>query len=170
MSRLRQAPGTISPVIYFENSAGNLVLAAFDEGKPELARQQYLQIFKPKGYEWREASRWEDVQRLQDRLIDQERRSVQRDADRHLQWHDEAKRKVYENLRARMTHSDCSPFERDCIDLWLRAREEKGRKLIEQRLLEHQSYLWIAEMDSGTHITDRMKGDNSIPVGGEKAW
>ncbi len=147
--RTGRAIGTLSPVIYFENSSGYIILAAIEVGHgTELARKTYEQQFRPKGFEWCEADTLPKVQRLQQRLIqkqghaDEERRRI-------------AHAKTASDLRQRMASSSCSAFEREFIDLWLRQTESKQKEYT-QRFTERNMYIHALEFDSKTTATDRM--------------
>jgi len=149
-------------VIYFEGPNGHVTLAAFETGKPGLARKQYEIIYKPQGFEWREANTLPQIRVLQERMIAQERLEASTIAEQRMSVYDLARKKTFDRLRQRMCSRDCSPFERDAIAIWLGAKDESGRKRVEQALLEHQSYMWVLEMNSKTKIEDRMKGPHSL--------
>lgn len=154
--RTGRALGTLDPVIYFEYPNGHCILPPVEIGKgPVEARRMFEQLYRKQGCEWREADTLDKVDRLQNRLIDQEQRV--RDHQGHVM--DEAREKVRRetsaNLRQRMASSSCSAYEREFIELWLQLREDK-RKQFTQRFTEHNDYLWAREMDARTRVEDRM--------------
>lgn len=161
-TRTGYALGQLSPVIYFENASGHLLLAPLEVGHGmELARKIYEEQYRPKGFEWREAGTLNDVDRLQKRLVEQEMKDYRRrdavDDANTERVHSE----VASNLRQRMASSSCSAYERKFIGLYLQLRESK-RGTARQRWQEAQMYLWAREHDSGTKVDDRMKGAHAL--------
>jgi hypothetical protein len=150
------ARGNVSPIIYFESANGHLVMPVYEAGRPEQARQVYEARFKPAGFEWRETRTLAEVDTLQKRLVAQECERRRAQLDTHDEVRREVSRYVAGNLRARMVSAACSEFEKNFIRLYLELRDDAKRDKFRQRLLEHQSYLWAREMDSGTKIDDRM--------------
>lgn len=162
MSKIRRALGNLDPIIYFENASGHLVLPPIEKGKgTELARMIYDRQYKDRNYEWKEAGSWSEVTRLQDRLVEQERKHALDIRDQRMASYDLAQARIADNLRRRMQSSDCTPYERDFCELFLQQRPDK-RAQYEQRWTEAQNYLWAVEMDSSTKPEDRMKGPNSL--------
>ena len=149
------ARGSLSPIYYFENAAGHLVMPVYDAGKPEQARLVFNARFKPKGYDWRETKNLAEVDRLESRLIAQEARKTELMIDQEAGKMERIQSMVRSNLRHRMVSSDCSEFEREFIRLYMSLRADKKSKY-EQRLKEHNSYLWIRNMNSGTKLDDKM--------------
>lgn len=162
MSRTGFALGNLRPTIYFENSSGHLVLAPEEIGQgTALARKIYEERYSSRGYQWKETRNLQEVDVLQKRLVDQEAkmyaaRGFSEEVARQKLWAETGDR-----LRARMASSACTPYERDFIELYLRMREDK-RKTYQQRWSEYHNYLWAREMDSGTKIEDRMKGEHAL--------
>lgn len=159
--RTGYALGNLSPILYFERADGFIVLAAYDKGKPEQARQVYEAKFKPQGYEWRETRNLQDVDALQRKLVEQELREANRRDAQDDYYKQECFRRTGSNLRQWMQSDSCTPYERDFIKLYLELRETKRDKY-RQRWSEAQSYLWIREMGSKSKVEDRMKGDLSL--------
>jgi hypothetical protein len=148
------ALGQLSAIVYFENADGEIVLPPTTED----ARYFYEAHYRGKGYEIREAGTLAEVDRLQNRLVEAERRKNERAAE-----HDETIsaarwREVGDRLRQRMVSSATTPYEREFIELYLKLREDK-RDRHRQRWLERVSYLFAREMDSGTKATDRMRSE-----------
>ena len=154
--RTGRALGTLDPVIYFVNQSGHILLPPVEIGQGTgTARRLYEERFKHQGYEWKEADTLADVDRLQQRLIDQESKILQSRGERMDAAREAVRRETASNLRQRMQSSDCDPWERDFIALWLETRESK-RKEFMQRFAERNQYLWAREMDAKTKIEDRM--------------
>lgn len=152
--------GTLDPVIYFENSNGEIVLPPnssearyFYEGFRQASGKTYREL----GFEWREAETLAEVDALQRRLVEQDRRANERNAERDERSRSASWQRIGDSLRARMVSSSTSPYEREFIALYLQLREEK-RARHRQRWLERTSYLWAREFDASTLPQDRMKG------------
>lgn len=157
MDRTGRALGTLRAVIYFENASGHLVLPPEEIGQGTmLAQQIYAERYRSQGYEWREARTLEEVDRLQGRLIQQEQGQLNYQAKVMDQQREQVRGEIADNLRQRMVSADCSAFERDFIEAWLRIREEK-RKQFTDVWNQRNMYLWAREMDESTKVEDRMK-------------
>lgn len=152
--RTGYALGTLSPVIYFENAQGRIVLAGYDAGKPEQARKVFKLRFEPMGYQWREAGTLAAVDELQTRLADQLQRERAPGLERMLQNRAAVEAHIASNLRQKMISSSTSPWEREFIQLYLERRENRTEKFRQQ--FEHRAmYLNIREnSDSKKEITD----------------
>lgn len=145
---IRRAMGTLTPIIYFVNRDGNISLPPVSDCPT------------PRGYERREAGTLAEVDALQSRLQDQERRQLE---EEHML--DEARwgavrQRVSDNLRQRMVSADTSPYERDFISAYLELREEKRAKY-QQRFscdLAARSVLEIREFDRPRTLEERLKG------------
>ena len=151
--------GTLDPVIYFDNARGEIVLPPttsdaryFYEGFRDATGKTY----RDRGFEYREAETLAEIDALQRRLVERDRR----DNERKLQYDEaargEAWRRIGDSLRARMVSSSTSAYEREFIELYLRLREGK-RTRHRQRWLERTSYLWAREFDASTLPQDRMR-------------
>lgn len=157
--RTGRALGTLDAAIYFENASGHIVLPGIDIGEgPASARRVYEQRFKHQGYEWREADTLHAVQRLQKRLIEQEEKVLKNQGHVDEERRRKAHAEINGRLRQRMASSDCDPWERDFIALWLQNRDDKQKEFT-QRFTERNQYLWAAEMDTSTKVQDRMGSD-----------
>lgn len=150
--------GTLEPIIYFENSRGDIVMP------PDTPSARYFYsekrdarglTYRDHGFEWREAGTLEEVDRLQKRLNDHERRKAEAAAERDEEKYRERSRSVRDSLYGRMVSSSTSPYEKEFIKYYLQLREEK-RERHRQRFLEATSYLWAREMDKGTLPQDRI--------------
>jgi hypothetical protein len=159
--RTGMARGNLRPILYYEDASGHIVLAAHDAGDPAQARRMYQEVYKPKGYAWREASSWPEWERLQKRLIDQEARRMEFYRDRLMTNYDTAAKLVRDAMYQRMVSTLCSNYEREFIQGWLALKEEKRSKY-EQLWREHHNYLWAVEQDSGKKIDEAMKGENAL--------
>lgn len=160
MDKTGRAMGTLDPVIYFQNSAGHILLPPVEVGKgPGLARMIFERRYKSQGYQWMEAGTLHDVERLQTRLIEQETEILKKQGYRMDAAREACRKSTSANLRRRMASSDCSPYEREFIELWLQMDEEK-RKKYTQRFTERNMYLTALEFDSNnTRVEDRMGKD-----------
>lgn len=154
--RTGRAMGTLRPVIFFENAQGHILMPPEEIGKGVgLARHLWDQKYKQQGYEWREAGTLSDIDRLQNRLITQEQAVLNRQGFVMDQAREHARKQTASSLRQRMASSDCSPYEREFISIWLDMNEEK-RKIYTQRFSERNMYLEAREFDSNHKIEDRM--------------
>lgn len=154
MAETGYALGTLSPIIYFENAEGRIVIAGYDAGKPEQARKVFEGRFKKLGYEWRETHTLADVDRLQSRMADQIQRERAPGMERMIQSREAVEAVVGANLRQKMVSSSTSPWEREFIQLYLERRENRAEKFRQQ--FEHRAaYLNIRENDnSKNEVTD----------------
>jgi hypothetical protein len=154
--RTGHALGTLEPVIYFINAAGHILLPPQEIGQGTVTpREMYERRYRAQGYEWREAGTIYEVDKLQSRLVAQETKTAQGQAQYMDEVREKARRETASNLRQRMCSRDCSAFEREFISLWLGMEEEK-RKKYTQRWSERVNYLWAREMDAKTTVEDRM--------------
>ena len=171
--RTGRALGTLDPVIYFRNASlktykpdrlttvhlpyGHYILPPVEIGKgPRLARMLWEQRYKPQGYDWCEAGTLNEVDKLQEILVDQEDRINRERGQRMEGIYNAVKARTASNLRQRMISKDCTPYEKDFIQLWLMMEPEK-RKKYTQRFSERIGYIWAREMDSRTRVEDRMR-------------
>ena len=134
-------PGTIEPVIYFRFPDGHLTLAPYsDFPTPEGAIREGAETLS-------------QVDRLQERLVAQERveweREVETDSARFQTRMDEVRDRLY----ARMTSSSTSEYEKEFIKLYLQLRNEKRAKY-QQRWLERTAYLHARQFDIGNRRAD----------------
>jgi len=157
MDRTGRALGTLRAVIYLEDGRGHILLLPEETGQGQaVARRLYEERYKAQGYEWREAGTLDEVDRLQTRLVEQEQVKMDGWAERMLGIREKVFAEVGSNLRQRMVSADCTPYERDFIETWLRIREDK-RKSFTAAWNHRQQYLWAREMDESTRVEDRMK-------------
>lgn len=151
--------GSLSGPVYFENSKGEIVLPPSEADARhfyEGVRDATGQTYRDRGFEYRKCETLGEVDALQRRLVEQDRRANERHAQMDESRRAGAWQRIGDSLRARMVSSSTSAFEREFIELYLRLREEKRAKH-RQRWLERTSYLWSREMDAGTLPTDRMR-------------
>jgi hypothetical protein len=155
-----QKLGSLSPIVYFENARGEIVLPPsasearlFYEGVRDASGKTY----RDWGFEWREADSLAKVDDLQNRLVEQDRRQAEGAAERDERRFAAGWARVRDNLYSRMISSSTSEYEKEFIRLYLELREDK-RARHRQRWLERTSYLWCREMDASTLPQDRMKG------------
>jgi hypothetical protein len=150
------ARGSLSPVIYFERASDNyIIVPGYDAGKPEQARKVYEEKYR-NGWRWCETgSDLASVDRLQKRLVEQEMRRTEQMAETDYNSRERAFKMSGEVLRQRMVSADTTPYERDFIAAYLKLREDKRSKY-QQRLTEHNFYLWSREQDASTKIEDKL--------------
>lgn len=149
--------GTLDPIVYFENSQGDILLPPTTED----ARWLYGQKYSREGWEWREAGTLPEVDRLQTRLVEKDRRQDEANSRRDDQTTAEKWQMIGDRLRARMISSSTSPYEREFISLYLQLREEKRAKHA-QRWKERNYYLVAREFDSGhSGAASLMKGEDT---------
>ena len=148
--------GQLRPIIYFISRDGYKILAAYDEGRPEMAKWIYEKKFKPEGWAWAEASTWPEWVQLQDDLIKQETRDAEANREKYMAIYDAGRKRQNAVLMQVRRSSSTSQYERDFIDAWLKLAEEK-RKAHEKAMFDKINYLWAIEMDPSTKFQDRVK-------------
>lgn len=158
MDKTGYALGRLNPILYYENSRGDIVLPPTTEDGRYFYQQRGADgtSYRDRGYELREAGTLAEIDVLQKRLVTAEMRKMGEAADKD----ERISAKVWAErgfaLRQRMMSSSTTPYERDFIELYLQLREEKRAKH-RQRWTEAQMYLWAREMDSKASATDRIK-------------
>jgi hypothetical protein len=154
--RTGRAMGTLSPVIYFENAGGHILMPPQEKGQGEATpRRLFDQLYKKKGYEWKEAGTLNDVDRLQSRLIEQEQRVLTRQGFVMDQAREHARKQTTSRFLQTLASSSTSEYEKEFIRLWMDMSEDK-RKIYTQRFTERNMYLEAREFDSNHKIEDRM--------------
>jgi hypothetical protein len=153
------ARGTLSSPIYFERSDGKIDLPVYEAGHPELARQ----VFESARYKYHPTEKWEwredchtlaDIDRLNQRLVDQEVRQNDVMYQNHVMLREMVRARVASSLRQTMCSSSTSPFEREFIQHYLNLRDQNHRDKYGQALLHHNYFLMAREYDSNTQIID----------------
>lgn len=127
--------GTLEPVIYFARSDGHLTLAPYSSF-PTLP-----------GTERRYAETLAEVDDLQRRLIEQERREWESDALYDEVVMQARRDAIRDRLYAKLTSSTTSEFDKDFIREYLKLRNER-RDRHRQRFLERTMYLHAREFDT----------------------
>lgn len=154
--RTGRAMGTLSPVIYFENVDGHILMPPQEKGQgEELPRRLFEQLYKKKGYDWKEAGTLDAVDRLQSRLIEQEQRVLTRQGFVMDQAREQARKQTTSRFLQTLASSSTSEYEKEFIRLWMDMSEDK-RKIYTQRFTERNMYLEAREFDSTHKIEDRM--------------
>ena len=157
--RTGRAMGTLSSPIYFLRSDGKIDIPVFEEGNPELARK----VFESRRYKYHPTEKWEwredctslaDVDRLNDKLVEQEMRQNEAMYQGHSQMREMIRARVASSLRQTMCSSSTSAYEREFIKLYLDLRDQKKRDKYGQELMNRNYFLWSREMDSKTQIID----------------
>jgi hypothetical protein len=152
--RVSLALGRLDPVIYFENSQGEISMPPTTDDalrlKEEMGRR---------GWEMREAGTLPEVDRLQKRLQEQEYKSRQGELEHEEVAFSEVRRQVRDRLIARMVSSSTRPYEREFIRNYLMLREEKRVKY-QKRFLADECYITVREFNSKHHLHDIL---NQLP-------
>jgi hypothetical protein len=158
MNRTGYALGRLSPIIYYENVDGVIVLPPTTEDARYFYEKRGAdgRSFKDNGFEIREADTLQAVDTLQRRLVEAERRRLGDVAERDERVSEAIWKKRGEDLRARLVSGSTSEYEKDFIRLYLQLRDEKRAKH-RQRWLEAQMYLEAREFDSSHKAEDRMR-------------
>ena len=162
MDKTGMVMGRVSPIIYFEDAGGNIMLAPDTETANHFWRNHRDRLGRTlfdKGYDLREAGTWKDVQTLQDRLVAQEEESKRRLLENHQEVREDFRRRVASDLYAKLISSGTTEYEKEFIRAWLSLRDETKRDRYREALEQRAQYLWAVEMDSGhdSNITDRIK-------------
>ena len=158
--RTGRALGTLSSPIYFLRSDGKIDIPVFEEGNPALARK----VFESPRYKYHPTEKWEwredcnslaDVDRLNDKLVEQEFRQNSAMYEHHTSMREQVRKSVADSLRRTMCSSSTSPYEREFIQHYMLLRDQKKRDKYGQELMNRNFYLWSREMDSKTQVIDR---------------
>ncbi len=153
------ARGTLSSPIYFERSDGQIDIPVYEAGHPEIARK----VFESARYKYHPTEKWEwredchslsDIDRLNDRLVEQEVRQNEAMYGSHMQLREMVRARVASSLRQKMCSSSTSPYEREFIAAYLALRDQKQRDKYGQALLHRNYFLMAREYDSKTQIID----------------
>jgi len=128
-------PGCIEAVEYFVRSDGHLILAAYS-GQPV-----------PEGCVREAADTLHAAEVLERRLAEQDARERAAEYDGYEASFAASRQRVRDNLSAIMQSSATSPWEREFIELWFRARDERREKF-RQRWLERTTYLHALHFDT----------------------
>jgi hypothetical protein len=154
MSRTGYAIGHLNPVVYFENSRGEISLPPSTEMAHRIKDRM-----RNRGWEWREADTLDKIDVLQKRMQEAEHRARERQFEREQTNLADARRSVRERLVARMVSSSTPPYEREFIQHYLMLREEK-RAEYKKRFFADQAYFEAREFDASSHhaeeIVDRV--------------
>lgn len=152
------AVGRVSPIVFYDNSAGEVVLPP----SADVARYYYSEFrdgsgrtYRDRGFELREAGTLAEVDALQRRLVERDRREAEGQVDRQEAATAEAWRRRGSDLYARMVSAATPEYEKEFIRAYLQVRDDK-RARYRQAWLERQSYLWAREQDSA-HAVEGVK-------------
>ena len=128
--------GSLNPVIYFQNADGIIQLPPTSD------------VATPRGFHRCEAGSLPEIDRLQKQLEQQERETWQRGAERDEAQFSARREAIRSSLTTRMCSADCSAYEREFIQLYLRVREENKRELYQKKFGLDVAYFIAREMDS----------------------
>jgi len=144
--------GTLSPIVYFVNSAGGDRDPAHPAGYLMLA--PYSDFPTPHGYLREYAGTLREARVLQDRLIAQSREEWEREAEANHKLIDARRAEVRDRIYARMTSSSTSEYEREFLRLYLQLREDKQAKY-DSLWMQRVAYLHALENDLGDRRADK---------------
>ena len=151
----RNARGTMSPVIYFENYRGTIALPPTTEDalriKDEMAGR---------GFQLREAGTIAAVEDLQRRLKAQEVAVREGRLEREEHLFKQVRQARRDRLLARRNSSACPPFERDAIDAHLKLMDEKHEARVRDARKEEYYFDALENDESGHHLQDAA---NAVP-------
>lgn len=141
-----RAAGTLSPVIFYCNH-GQVAGSKSEQDIGYISLAPYSDHPTPPGHSRHEAGTLTQVDELQKRLQEQEHRRLEKELQFDHEHMEEGRKRIAENLRAKMVSSSTSAYEREFIELWLKLRDEKRRERHKQRLTEYQMFITAREMD-----------------------
>jgi hypothetical protein len=169
-----RAMGTLEPVIYWEKSSPTWFQGVYMEkhilmppteigDRGALARQLWTDSrhgrpsYKDQGYVWCEAGTLQEVQKLQQRMIDQENKILQHQGRTDAATRERVHKETASRLRQKMASSSTTPYEREFIRLWLEMSDKKQDEYT-KRFTERNMYLQALEFDSNHKLEDRIGG------------
>lgn len=129
-------PGCIEAVVYFRYPNGHVTLAPYSD------------FPTPAGAIREGAETLAQVDRLQERLVMQERMEWEKEAEQDSNRFKDRIDSVRDRLYARMTSGSTSEYEKEFLKLYLQLRNDK-RHRHQQRWLERTAYLHAREFDIG---------------------
>jgi len=148
--------GSLNPVVYFINSAGEIDLPP--------STDQALAIrdtMRRRGYELKEAGSIPEIDELSERIFEQERRKMEKQLELTVAMVTELKRASRDRMLARAVSSSTSPFERDFLLYYLQIHDpEKKAKYMEQ-FMHRQMYFEQREHDGNNAFLDLV--DKAVP-------
>jgi hypothetical protein len=142
--------GSLSPIIYFENSAGDISLPPTTEDALRLKSEM-----SGRGYNLCEAGTLSEVDRLQKRLQEQELNARHAELERDEVSRGVIRAGVRQRLLDRLVSSSTGEYEKEFIKAYLMLREEK-REHWRRRFLGDVCYLTVREFDSA-HAKHRIR-------------
>ena len=126
-------PGCIEPVEFYVDARGHHILAAYTGCPP------------PEGYRVEYVDTLAGVDRLQAVLQSQDMQAAEAEFVDEEERSRVVRERVRSNLVTRMRSSDCTPWEREFIEEYLKLRDERKRKKYQDAFLCHTGYLWARE-------------------------
>jgi len=158
--RTGYALGRLNPIVYYQNSAGHIILPPTTETARWFLEQKGRAgtSLSDRGYMLKEAETLPEVYDLQDRMVKQEQAEMKAASEREDVVLESKWKETGDRLYRRMISDATSPMEKEVIRIWLSQRDDKRRKHL-AKWQEYTNYLWAAEMDSSTKPTDRMKSE-----------
>jgi len=135
-------PGTIKPILFFENQQGRILLPPDDENAHRFRKQMRRQ-----GFELMFADTIQQAEKLQRRLQEQLKREQEIELMKDELTTLRGRQGVRDRLRARMNSASCPEFERDAIKFWLAMREQK-HEIFKRRFTQEIGHLDALEFDN----------------------
>jgi antirestriction protein ArdC len=127
--------GTLSPVIYFVNADGHILLAPYSD------------FPTPASYERREAGSLPEIDRLVERMRAQELRIIEQEHMAEAERAERVHAAVRDRLYAKLVSAATNTMEADFIRAYLELREEKHRKKYHAKYEAYNVYLHAREFD-----------------------
>lgn len=135
----RNAKGTFNPVVYFEDAKGHMVLPGNAEEESKRGWDGYVR---------KTAANLAEVDVLQKRLEDQERREMQMQLEHDQKMFSGRRELVRDSLLKTMTRHTTKPYERDFIRQYLDISDQRKRKFY-QGHNRINAYFTAREYDDG---------------------
>ena len=157
------ALGTLSPIIYFENSRGTISLPPTTDDALRIR-----DVMRRRGYDLREAGTLTEIDRLQRRLEAQLSAENQAALASDDSMRSTIKRTVYDRLRARAVSSSTSEYERDFITEYLRVSYAK-RDRHQAKFTADQAYFTAREFSGSAAKHHLLDATDRVPSSAETA-
>ena len=152
------APGRVRPIIYFVDSNGNKVLAPEERGKPEMPRWTFEKVFKPCGFEWREASTMAEWDQLDRDLREQDARNSEPDRRKYEERRSAESSRIRSLLNKRRSEAGVPKIELEVIDYMLARLQhsEDGNTQHIKETFGSPGFLWARHNDSNNRLEDHI--------------
>lgn len=135
----RFATGTFSPVVYFESPTGKISLPGTDDEANGRGQNGWVR---------KEATTLHQVDDLQRRMEDWDRREMRGQLDRDEYMFQQKRQKVRDSLLRTLTRGNTKPYEKEFIREYLSVSDERKRKFY-QKDKKMAAYFMAREFDDG---------------------